>query len=175
MTLTILRQSLLSIMLQLSLYYGTIESYATPCPSPSRRYPIGYDPDNRTRPQWEHASVNHGSVDAHVDSNLELLPPPLRPHPAHGYGRWRPPRGYDPNHHSRRASRLLKRRNRTNTLSTLRGGLQPDYLDSLETINFDNADYTDNRLQLCTGIWMGRKILEKRCVCLDYDSLDFNK
>ena len=175
MSLTIFRRSLLTIMLQLGLYYSVVESYATPCPSPSRRYPIGYDPDNRTRPQWEFANLE--SPETYHDSNLELLPPPIRPNladpprPAHGYGRWNPPRGYDPKHRTKLPSRL--RRMPKHTDAFYLRDVRPGHAE-LETIDFDNTDNSDNsmdhRISLCTGIWMGRKILEKRCVCLDYNS-----
>jgi len=68
-----------------------------------------------------------------------------------------PPGGYNP---SKRKLRMPLSR----TDSSVEG---EDVGSCTETIDFENADYNDNRTRLCTGIWMGRTILEKKCVCLN--------
>ena len=100
----------------------------------SARYPVGYDPDNRVRPN--HMPPCMPACDLKPTSDLKAKP------------KWKPPVGYDPK------KRKLALR-------------APITGQELETIHFEN-DY-DTKLKLCTGIWMGNKILEKRCVWLDYD------
>ena len=48
----------------------------------------------------------------------------------------------------------------------------------LETVDWENDYDAEDKIRLCTGIWMGRKILHKRCVTLDpsdnKDNIDDN-
>ena len=136
------------------LYTGLVEGWTpTPCPSPSRRYPVGYNPDNRTRPNYggDSCPSRNDQMEAdHACSPMKLKPKPLRP-------AWVPPEGYNP------AKRKL-RMPLTRTDSSVEG---EDVGSATETIDFENADYNDNKTRLCTGIWMGRTILQKKCVCLN--------
>lgn len=111
--------------------------------NPSWRYPVGYHPDRRTRPQYKSAPIEDDSFN-----------PMLEPKP-----RWEPPVGYDPKNRdeNQKKSRYVD----------LRSGSTPRTDQVLETIDFENFDQVDNRLKLCTGIWLGNKILEKKCVWLD--------
>jgi hypothetical protein len=143
MSADIIRVIFCLIVVQFQLFCCWVDAYPTPCPPSTRRYPIGYDPDNRTRPQWEHAIS---------DTNPTLLPPPKR-----DFERWQPPSAYNPR---------LRKKNLSKHRQQLKRTDRPDYL---ETINFENMDDMDGKIKLCTGIWMGRKILQKRCVCLDTD------
>ena len=101
----------------------------------SARYPVGYDPDNRVRPNY---------------MPLCQLPACERVNTLQAKPKWEPPVGYDPK------KRKLALR-------------APITEQELETIHFENDYDTDTKLKLCTGIWMGNKILEKRCVWLDYE------
>jgi len=135
------------------LYTGLVEGWTpTPCPSPSRRYPVGYNPDNRTRPNYRGDSCESRYdpfAPEEACSPMKLKPKPLRP-------AWVPPEGYNP------AKRKLRMPLSRTDLSE-----GDDVGSATETIDFENADYSDNKTRLCTGIWMGRRILEKKCVCLD--------
>lgn len=131
--------------------------------TPQNRYPVGYNPDDRTRPVYF--------------PSIELQPkptwPPLRNtswQPPEGYvptqecknkhcahcdtcpdkTKWQPPTGYVPPAYRRARN--------------LRGG------NNMETVPWAD-DHTDDphdaRIKLCTGMWMGKVILDKRCVYLD--------
>lgn len=109
----------------------------------SSRYPVGYNPDNRTRPNYK-PLPDLRTPDMWAGESA--CSPMLQPRP-----KWEPPVGYDPK----------KRKLAFVDLRT------PKTDEVLETINFENMHDADGRLKLCTGIWMGNKILEKRCVWLD--------
>ena len=77
-----------------------------------------------------------------------LLPRPTRSDTKRT--RWEPPRGYVP-------------RPRSTDVSD-----NAPSVDRAPFINDDPPfDYTDGRVRLCTGIWMGRVILHKHCVVLE--------
>ena len=111
----------------------------------SGRYPVGYDPDNRTRPQAVQSLKRPQRTDS--PNNMPLCMPvcELKPKP-----KWEPPIGYDPKNRKLHLRALVKD-------------------EVLETINFVNDYDADTKLKLCTGIWLGNKILQKKCVWLDYD------
>tara|TARA_B110001450_G_scaffold4596_1_gene4727 strand:- start:4566 stop:4859 length:294 start_codon:yes stop_codon:yes gene_type:complete len=46
---------------------------------------------------------------------------------------------------------------------------------ALEHVDWENDYDTDDKIRLCTGIWMGRKILHKRCVTLDQNDTPEDK
>ena len=102
----------------------------------SARYPVGYDPENRVRPNY---------------MPLCELPACGRAETLKARPKWEPPVGYNPK------KRKLALR-------------APTTEQELETIHFENDYDSDTKLKLCTGIWMGNKILEKRCVWLDYET-----
>ena len=115
---------------------------------PSPRYPVGYNPDNRTRPNYKplpDLSTPEAWAGESACSPMSQGRQPKR--------KWEPPVGYDP-------------KTRKMAFVELRA---PKTDEVLETINFENSYDTDARLKLCTGIWMGNKILEKRCVWLDHE------
>ena len=107
------------------------------------RYPVGYNPDNRTRPNYK-PLPDLRTPDMWAGESA--CSPMLKKRP-----KWEPPVGYDP---KRRKLAFVDLRT-------------PKTDEVLETINFENMHDADGRLKLCTGIWMGNKILEKRCVWLD--------
>lgn len=110
----------------------------------SARYPVGYDPDNRVRPNYMPLCELGNTAFKHMPL-CEQHACGLKQRP-----KWEPPVGYDPR------KRKLALRSPTTELE-------------LETIHFENDYDSDTKLKLCTGIWMGNKILEKRCVWLDYE------
>ena len=112
----------------------------------NNRYPVGYNPDLRTRPNYYSTKAideNEGNnyiEKLETDNQNETLE--LRPRPI-----WKPPVGYDP-----------KSRN----IQNLKSGI--------DNLNFTNPPVeisNDGRIMLCTGIWMGKSILQKHCVYLD--------
>ena len=104
------------------------------------RYPVGYNPDDRRRPNYQPLSDSRRSHSQTSTTDSQTSTSRVRT--------WNPPVGYDP-------------QKRKLALST------PNSDKVLDTINFENEYDPDGRLKLCTGIWMGNKILEKRCVWLD--------
>lgn len=148
-------KKILSLYVCLGLYGGFVECWTpTPCPSPSRRYPVGYNPDNRTRPNYG-GDCRQSCDDLQSDqvcSPMKLKPKPIRPG-------WVPPVGYNPAERKRKLRMPLSRTDSSKE--------NMDAPSSTETIDFENCDYNDNNTKLCTGIWMGRTILQKKCVCLN--------
>ena len=153
-------------------------NHAFAMPTPQNRYPVGYNPDDRTRPVY------------FPSTELQHKPtwPPLRKtkwEPPEGYvptkefanrdhahrdtclekAKWQPPTGYIPKQHKTKwhcnvpSADLAFFEKGTN--SNLRGG------SSLETVPWADEQTNDARIKLCTGIWMGKVILDKRCVYLD--------
>ena len=127
-----------------------VAGYTPPRPSlSSLRYPVGYDPDHRERPRY------FPSPDALLP-RPEVRPttlPTTRP-TTRGEARrarWEPPTGYVPR--SQRAAPAGHGAERA------------------AFVNDEPPDYSDGRVRLCTGIWMGRVILHKHCVALDRDEL----
>ena len=114
------------------------------------------------------------NADAHFAYNPQALPP--------SKGRY--PVGYDPTNRNRpfcnqslsRKQVLQQRRRWTPPVgycpATRREKLnlrqaQPDNLiDNDNYIEWDNHTYTDNNERVCTGIWVGNRILYKTCVVL---------
>ena len=129
-------------------------AYSTP------RYPVGYDPDDRTRPSLRTARQHCA---------CPSLPTPL-PHdagPRPDAQPWKPPVGYDP----------LKRRSPPRAthgsalhLSSLyrKQGVEEIAWDPTQRKHGDSDD--GGKTTLCTGIWMGKKILFKTCVDIERES-----
>ena len=126
-------------------------SYTPPTPPPSPapgRYPVGYDPDNRARPPA-----------AFPASSILLSKPMYPPASPLDYltrgeakaARWSPPLGYDP-----AVRPPLRRTDFPNTLP--------------EACPAPDCDL-DPSIHICTGIWMGRTIIDRRCLKLDSDGL----
>lgn len=112
----------------------------------NNRYPVGYNPDLRTRPDYYSSrAIDENKINNYItkiennnqNETLELKQRPV----------WKPPVGYDP-----------KSRNMQN----LKSGT-----DNLEFTNPPVEISDDGRRMLCTGIWMGNTILQKNCVYLD--------
>ena len=95
------------------------------------RYPVGYNPDNRTRP-------NYRPVPELRPYEPECSPFELTHDKKRGPDKkWQPPCGYDPKKRPKLA--FLPQNDKAD----------PD---------------PDHTLKLCTGIWIGNKILEKKCI-----------
>ena len=211
---------------------------------PPSRYPIGYDPDNRSRPAWHPDAFRHyaafpaedillprpqypplsrpwrekerepwrrhprntstPSPSPDPDSDTQHAPP--RWQPPEGYvprsrpptprpsPRWEPPEGYSPKrrtapdypdtHHynPRRPPTLQRTTNGPDATFpnwneyVAGGGLRDDTAppdvtlcptDEIDPCALAGCTPDDGRIHLCTGIWMGRKILQRRCLRLD--------
>jgi hypothetical protein len=124
-----------------------------------RRYPVGYDPDNRSNPNYYSTDTNETQVNVGSgvqQSARELIedPPTLRPRP-----KWSPPKGYDPKH--RILSRNMEDRPHTNFVHAS---------DVENEIDFDeDGHHCNNKIRVCSGIWVNRKIICKRCVYMHRD------
>ena len=98
------------------------------------RYPVGYNPDNRTRPNYRPVpelrpyETECSPFELTHDKNDKKRGPDKK---------WQPPCGYDPKKRPKLA--FLPQSNEAD----------PD---------------PDHTLKLCTGIWIGNKILEKKCI-----------
>ena len=123
----------------------------TPAPSPvPGRYPVGYDPDNRTRPPSVFPAAD-------ILADKPVHPPAwTRTRGEAKADRWTPPLGYDP-----RSRPPLRRSDTAIDVLVPRGATvdqsvcpQPDCP-------------LDPRKHICTGIWMGRSIIERRCQKLE--------
>ena len=131
------------------------------------RYPVGYNPDNRTRPNYyptellipDKSDTPEMPENFNRCSDNTCAPMELKERP-----RWVPPEAYNP-----------KRRRSTGTAFQTSPLQRTDedkavnsnvYTDP-EHVNWENDYDADDKIRLCTGIWMGRKILHKRCVTLD--------
>ena len=126
-------------------------SYTPPTPPPSPapgRYPVGYDPDNRARPP---AAFPASSILRSKPMYPPALPPDYLPlSRSHGEpSRWEPPLGYDP---ARRRPPLRR----------------TDY--AAKACPAPECDL-DPSIHICTGIWMGRTIIDRRCLKLGGDGL----
>ena len=132
-------------------------SYTPPTPPPSPapgRYPVGYDPDNRARP----AAFPASSILLSKPMYPPASPPDYLPL-SRGHGkasRWEPPAGYDP---TRRPP--LRR---TDDL-TLDDSQQCDKQTASDTCALPDCEL-DPTIHICTGIWMGRTIIDRRCLKL---------
>ena len=133
----------------------------TPPPTPARhRYPVGYDPDNRHRPRAFPAE--------HILLSKPLYPPPTSTHATRGEAkaaRWQPPEGYVP-----RRCQSTPALRRTDTLGHMTP--PPDAPQPAAVAADDRAcPMRDCKLDpakhICTGIWMGRTIIERRCLKLE--------
>ena len=176
----------------------------SPIPPPEpNRYPVGYDPDNRSRPWSPESSqspFSHsfppeeilrerpkyppvertlGKRDMPRRVNSSWQPPegynprlrentatvggepwPVSHNPATKAGvRWQPPEGYNP----RRPVTL--RRTVDGVDAHGEGGA--DVADTQCAVTGCNSTVEDGRVYLCTGVWMGREILQRRCMRLD--------
>ena len=112
----------------------------------NNRYPVGYNPDLRTRPNYystKSLDRNEGNdyignlENDNQNETLELKPRPV----------WKPPVGYDP---------------KSRKMQNFKAGT-----DNLDFTNPPVEISNDGRIMLCTGIWMGKSILQKHCVYLD--------
>jgi len=110
------------------------------------RYPVGYNPDLRTRPNYYPSGLSDVNEESDCVEKVKNIPQnetlELKPRPV-----WKPPVGYDPK--SRR-------------LQNVKPGT--------ENLDFTNPPVqisNDGRKMLCTGIWMGNTILKKQCVYLE--------
>ena len=123
-----------------SLFWPSV-NHAFAVPTPQNRYPVGYNPDDRTRPVYF--------------PSIELQPKPTWP-PLRNTS-WQPPEGYVP-------TKECKNKHCAHRARNLRGG------STMETVPWADEhtdDPHDARIKLCTGMWMGKVILDKRCVYLD--------
>ena len=125
-------------------------AYSTP------RYPVGYDPDDRTRPSLRCAR-QHCSCP--LLPRRHDAPPTLDPEPQ---APWTPPVGYDPS--ARRSPPRATHGSALHLSSLYRK-------NEVEEIAWDPSQRThdDGQTTLCTGIWMGKKILFKTCVDIQRD------
>jgi len=134
-----------------------VHTYTPPTTQPvsttRARYPLGYDPDNRSRPP----SLFPAS------SIVKLKPKPnytsacTRTRGEAKTARWAPHIGYDP----RRPPPL--RRTDTTMDMALHSPTTPP-VTQLHSVVCPLPDCTlDPRTHLCMGIWMGRSIIERRC------------
>lgn len=126
------------------------------------RYPVGYNPDNRTRPNYHNYPVelllpDSPAMPEFLDrcSENTCSPMELKARP-----KWVPPEAYNP------------KRRRSSGTAFQTPPLQRTDEDNaknarLETVDWENDYDAEDKIRLCTGIWMGRKILHKRCVTLD--------
>ena len=128
---------------------ATSAAYSTP------RYPVGYDPDDRTRPSLRTARQHCARPPLRSAATPCHCPSSSRAHP--GRRRWattlgaaQPPRA---THGSALHLSSLYRKH------------------DVEEIAWDPTQRNDGDGQttLCTGIWMGKKILFKTCVDIQRD------
>ena len=124
------------------------------------RYPVGYNPDNRTRPNYYPAELLLPDAPAMPEflnrcSENTCAPMELKERP-----KWVPPEAYNPKR--RRSSGTAFQTPPLQRTDDDRPGNS-----ALEHVDWENDYDTDDKIRLCTGIWMGRKILHKRCVTLD--------
>lgn len=215
-------------------------------PGPPSRYPVGYDPDNRSRPAWHpdahryyaafpaeeillpkpqlpkpqypplprpwrpcsrNTSTPSPPPDSDSPSRSSLRPSP-RWEPPQGYvprsrpptprpsPRWEPPQGYSPERNRERDAYNPHKPHNPHRPPTLQrtthgpdaeppvwneyispGGCAdsevsppeatPCPTDAVDPCALAGCTPDDGRIHLCTGIWMGRKILQRRCLRLD--------
>ena len=127
------------------------------------RYPVGYNPDNRTRPNYYPAELllpDALAMPEFLDRCSQHTENTCAPMGLNERPKWVPPEAYNP-----------KRRRSTGTAfqtPPLQRTDEDKVVNSnLEHVNWENDYDADDKIRLCTGIWMGRKILHKRCVTLD--------
>ena len=140
LALEILMRSIAILYSMYSLFWPSVNN-AFAVPTPQNRYPVGYNPDDRTRPVYF--------------PSIELQPKPTWP-PLRNTS-WQPPEGYVP-------TQECKNKHCAHQARNLRGG------STMETVPWADEhtdDPYDARIKLCTGMWMGKVILDKRCVYLD--------
>ena len=131
-----------------------VDSYAIPPTTPRTstpgRYPVGYDPDNRSRPP------NLFPASHILTPKPEHPPAWTRTRGEAKSARWAPPPGYDP----RRRPPLR----RTDTSVDLMMPLVSDVDNTADSSVCPLPECPlDPRKHICTGIWMGRTIVERRC------------
>ena len=126
-------------------------SYTPPTPPPSPapgRYPVGYHPDLRARP--------YAFPARHVLLSKPLYPPPTLPPEAKAL-RWVPPGGYTP-----RRRPALRRTDTPADTGPPRADADRGTLDCpMPGCTLDPTRH------LCTGIWMGRTIIDRRCLKIE--------
>ena len=132
------------------------------------RYPVGYNPDNRTRPNYYPAELLLPDAPAMPEflnrcSENTCAPMELKERP-----KWVPPEAYNPKR--RRSSGTAFQTPPLQRTDEDRPGNS-----ALEHVDWENDYDTDDKIRLCTGIWMGRKILHKRCVTLDQNDTPEDK
>ena len=136
-------------MLLLLLTRATAAAYSTP------RYPVSYDPDD-TRPSLRTAR-QHCACPPLPHRRDAASMPELEPRTP-----WTPPVGYDPS--ARRSPPRATHGSALHLSSLYRK-------HDVEEIAWDPTQRNDGDGQttLCTGIWMGKKILFKTCVDIQRD------
>ena len=138
------------------------------------RYPVGYNPDNRTRPNYYPAELllpDALAMPEFLDRCSQHTENTCAPMGLNERPKWVPPEAYNP-----------KRRRSTGTAFQTPPLQRTDEDNAknarLETVDWENDYDAEDKIRLCTGIWMGRKILHKRCVTLDpsdnKDNIDDN-
>lgn len=129
----------------------------TPPPSPARhRYPVGYDPDRRARPYAFPAK--------HVLLSKPAYPPSSPTHPTRGEAkalRWAAPVGYDP-----RRRPTLRRTDSMHSTGSTGSAAAPDPPRADTDCPMPDCKLDPTR-HLCTGIWMGRAIIDRRCLKIE--------
>ena len=156
--------------------------YPSPVPGPPRRYPVGYDPDNRSRPAMIPVEVVDDSIlnTASWQGYHTTAPPntPVKPRLSRGAAlklrrserhlQWKPS-----DHNTGYSTVKYDPRNRAQSppptdgvdlhLSTLHTDGMPEHID------WDgNATLQDGK-SICAGMWIGNKIIYKTCVNLTQD------
>lgn len=104
--------------------------------SPTPRYPIGYDPDNRSRPQYH---------------PVELLYPSNPSNPTHSFhtpAKWHPPKGYDPLERRKRAKENSENAQSVEKLRQTLQGLHPHA--------------SEEAISLYLGIWVGKAVIDTK-------------
>ena len=124
----------------------------TPPISPVRaRYPVGYDPDNRSRPQRQFPASSILKAKPVSTSSC------TRTRGEAKTARWAPHIGYDP-----RRRPTLRRTDTSMDMALHNITQQPEARFDASVCPLPECTL-DPRTHLCMGIWMGRSIIERRC------------
>ena len=154
-------------------------AYPSPVPGPLKRYPVGYDPDNRGPPSAREAPDNAVLSTAFwpgYESNPTATPPntPVKPRVSRKtalklrrserYLKWTPKSYNTVNYNPRNRSQSPPPTDGVDLhLSTLHTDGMPEHID------WDgNATLQDGQ-SICAGMWIGNKIIYKTCVNLTQD------
>ena len=150
---------------------STAPAFSAPRFPHGPRYPVGYNPDNRTRPNYYPAELllpDAPAMPEFLDRCSQHTENTCAPMGLNERPKWVPPEAYNP-----------KRRRSTGTAfqtPPLQRTDEDKVVNSnLEHVNWENDYDADDKIRLCTGIWMGRKILHKRCVTLDQNDTPEDK